>query len=391
MRSTDLADPLVPSRRHRWAVAWAGAAAALAVAVLASCSTETGSAVAEGTTSTASSVAPAAPALSDSAEESTVSSEPLALPGLFDVSDLVKQVRPGVVSVTQEQMRLDLFGVPEEVPVGSGTGVVIDNEGLVLTNHHVIAGASQVLVIGEDGEEREAAVVAEASARDLALLQLDVRDGLSPLPFADPAEIEVGDPVIAIGNALGLDATDPTVSAGIVSALGRSVSSPAGTMQDLIQTDAAINPGNSGGPLLNARGEVVGINTAIVDRAQNVGFAISVDTAALFVERYRLGVGEPFLGVSMVDNTPAVAEQLELAADTGALIIEVTPGSAASMAGIEQFDVITRFGDVAIETADELTAAVLESVPGDMVEIEVVAGQESMTTEITIGERPEGT
>ncbi len=313
------------------------------------------------------------------------------LVGLFDVSDLVKAVRPGVVSVTQEQVRLDTFGLPEEIPVGAGTGVVVDDDGLVLTNHHVIAGASRVVVTGEDGQPRDATVVAEASTRDLALLLVDDHAGLSPLPFADLSAIEVGDPVIAIGNALGLDAAEPTVSAGIVSATGRTMNSPVGTMQDLIQTDAAINPGNSGGPLLNASGEVVGINTAIIDRAQNVGFAISIDTAAQFIERYHLGIGEPFVGVSMVDNSPPAADRFDLAVTTGALIIEVVPGSAADVAGVERFDVITRFGDTPIDTADDLTQAVLAASPGEVVEIDVVKGEQTTTITLTVGERPTGT
>ena len=323
------------------------------------------------------------------ADASPVESEEIV--GVFDVSDLVKEVRPGVVSVTQERVRLDIFGLPEEIPVGAGTGVVVDDQGLVLTNHHVIAGATRVLVTGEDGEPRDATVVAEASTRDLALLHVDDHTGLTPLPFADLTVLEVGDPVIAIGNALGLDAAEPTVSAGIVSATGRTLDSPVGTMQNLIQTDAAINPGNSGGPLLNANGEVVGINTAIIGRAQNVGFAISIDTADAFIDRYHSGIGEPFVGVSMVDNSPPAADRFDLATTVGALIIEIVPDSAADQAGIERFDVITRFGDTDIETADDLTQAVLAAAPGDTVEIDVVRGQRTSTTTLTVGERPIGT
>ncbi len=310
---------------------------------------------------------------------------------LYDVSDLVKQVRPGVVSVTQERVRLDLFGVPEEVPAGAGTGIVIDETGLVLTNYHVVQGAVRVIVTGEDGQQRDATVVAEASARDLALLQLDDIASLDPLPFGSPEALEVGDPVIAIGNALGLDSTDPTVSAGIVSAKGRTIRTQLGTMQDLIQTDAAINPGNSGGPLLNAAGEVVGVNTAIAGGAQNIGFAISVDTAARFIERYRLGVGEPFLGVQMVDNSPAAQARFDLGAESGALVIDIVPAGPADEAGLAQWDVIVRFGDLVIETSADAAAAVLDTVPGEAVEIEVVRGQERLVIEVMIGERPQGT
>ena len=362
---------------------------------LASCSGSTADSATDASPQSSEPVTSAAsttrPTTTTSAPTSTSSPAPSRGPDLYDVSDLVKQVRPGVVSVTQERVRLDLFGIPEEVPAGAGTGVVVDDEGLVLTNFHVIDGASRVIVTSENGRQHDAAVVAQASARDLALLQLDEWDGLVPLPFADLAQVEVGDPVIAIGNALGLDAADPTVSAGIVSALGRRVPSPAGTMDDLIQTDAAINPGNSGGPLINAAGEVVGVNTAIIDRAQNVGFAISIDTAASFIDRYRLGVGEPFIGVSMTDNSPRAAERFDLAAETGALIIEVAPGSPADNAGIEPFDVITGFGDRTIETTDHLGQAVLDSSPGDQIIVDVVRGQQELELELMVGERPAGT
>ena len=311
---------------------------------------------------------------------------------LYDVSDLVKEVRGGVVSVTQERVRLDLFGVPAEVPSGAGTGIVVDDDGLVLTNFHVIQGASRVFVTGPDGRQRSAEVVAEASSRDLALLQLDDTEGLQPLPFAETLEsLEVGDPVIAIGNALGLDSTDPTVSAGIVSAKGRTIRTHLGTMQDLLQTDAAINPGNSGGPLLSAAGEVVGVNTAIAGNAQNIGFAISVETAALFVERYRLGVGEPFAGVQMVDNSAAAADRFDLATDSGALVIDVVPAGPADVAGLAQWDVIVRVGSADIDDSADAVAAILGTLPGDLVEIEVNRGRERLVIDVEIGERPRGT
>ena len=326
----------------------------------------------------------------DRAEQPTPPT-PLVSLDLYDVSELVKHVRPGVVSVTQERVRLDLFGVPEEVPAGAGTGIVIDDTGLVLTNFHVIQGANRVIVTGEDGRQREAEVVAEASSRDLALLQLDDTAGLTPLPFGSVDVLEVGDPVIAIGNALGLDSTDPTVSAGIVSAKGRTIRTQLGTMQELIQTDAAINPGNSGGPLLNAAGEVVGVNTAIAGGAQNIGFAISVDTAERFIERYQLGIGEPFLGVQMVDNSAAAAERFDLGTDTGALIIDVVAASPADDAGLEQWDVIVRIGDAEITSSSDAVAAILQTLPGDSVEIEINRGEEAIVIDAIIGERPSGT
>ncbi len=317
--------------------------------------------------------------------------DPVGSLDLYDVSDLVKRVRGGVVSVTQERVRLDLFGVPEEVPSGAGTGIVIDSSGLVLTNFHVIEGAARVVVTGEDGRQRDAEVVAEASSRDLALLQLEDTEGLQPLPLGTLETTEVGDPVIAIGNALGLDSTDPTVSAGIVSARGRTIRTQLGTMQDLVQTDAAINPGNSGGPLLNAHGEVIGVNTAIAGDAQNIGFAISVDTAAKFIERYRLGIGEPFLGVQMVDNSAAAADRFDLGTDSGALIIEVVSASPASDAGLEQWDVIVRVGDTEIATSADAVSAITDANPGDRIELALVRGEERLVVEATIGERPSGT
>ena len=310
---------------------------------------------------------------------------------LYDVSDLFEQARNGVVSVTQERVRLDLFGVPEEVPAGAGTGIVVDDEGLILTNFHVIEGATNVIVTGVDGRQRRAEVVAEASSRDLALLRLEDFEGLEPLPLGSVNDIEVGDPVIAIGNALGLDSADPTVSAGIVSAIGRTIRTPLGTMQELVQTDAAINPGNSGGPLLSAAGEVIGVNTAIAGNAQNIGFAISVDTAARFIDRFRLGVGEPYLGVQLVDNSAAAAERFELGTEQGALIIDVVSSSPAAQAGLERWDVLVRIGDVATTNSEEAVLAILDTAPGDTVEVELYRGDDVVTLDVTIGERPRGT
>jgi S1-C subfamily serine protease len=324
-------------------------------------------------------------------DTTTPTTVPSGVAGLTDVSDLVKAVSDGVVSVTQDRVTQDLFGTPQEIPAGAGSGIVVNDQGLILTNNHVIEGASDVFVTGHDGTQRQAQVVAQSPGRDLALLQVSDTAGLVPIPLGTVSTIEVGDPVIAIGNALNLDATEPTVSAGIVSAKDRSIRTQAGLMQGVIQTDAAINPGNSGGPLLDEHGEVIGVNTAIAGNAQNVGFAISVDIASAFIDRFESGVGEPFVGVSLVDNTAAAASQFGLGVDDGALIVEVSPSSPASAAGLEQWDVITRMDDTEITGQDDAVAAILAHNPGDKVTLDVVRGHDHQTIELTIGERPNGT
>lgn len=143
--------------------------------------------------------------------------------------------------------------------------------------------------------------------------------------------------------------------------------------------------------MLNARGEVVGVNTAIAGNAQNIGFAIAVETASQFVERYRLGVGEPFLGVQMVDNSPVAAERFGLAEESGALVIEIVPEGPADIAGLEQWDVIVRIGGEPVETSSEAVAAILDGLPGDIVEVEVVRGLDDLVVEVELGERPRGT
>jgi serine protease Do len=305
---------------------------------------------------------------------------------LYDVSSLVEEVSPGVVSVIQQQVRFDLSGSPEEVPAGSGTGIVVEGN-RVVTNAHVVEGADSVFVVASDGDQREAEVVAASPTRDLALLEVENTEGLEPLPVHD-GEIEVGSAAIAIGNALGLDAASLTVSAGIVSAVGRTIRTPSGILENLIQTDAAINPGNSGGPLLNGDGEVIGINTVVAGgQAQNVGFAIPMTLASAFVDQFDRGVGEPFLGIAVVDNSAPIAQRLGIDTITGAVVIEVQPGSPAGQAGLAQGDVIAMLGETAIGTAAELTQAVFETNPGDTVTLEIISADGSETIEVTVGER----
>ena len=333
----------------------------------------------------------ASPAETTSAEAAGASTETTAAGfslDLYDVSELVESVGPGVVSVTQSQVRFDVSGGPQDVPAGAGTGLVVDDDGLILTNAHVVADADSVVVTTGDGRERPSEVVAFSPTRDLALLRVDDPEGLEPLEFAPPGEVAVGDPAIAIGNALALDATAPTVSVGIVSALDRVLPTPQGALQDLVQTDAAINPGNSGGPLLDGAGRVIGVNTAVVGGAQNLGFAISADVASLFVERFQEGVGEPFVGVAVVDVTPPIASRLGFEVEDGALVVEVTPGSPADEAGVEPFMVVTEFAGAEVNSADDLTRAVFEVEPGEEVEMSVVGESGEQTLEVVVADRP---
>ncbi|MFQ5966442.1 MAG: S1C family serine protease [Acidimicrobiia bacterium] len=287
---------------------------------------------------------------------------------LTDVSDLVEAVEPSVVTVTLTQLRLDELGDVTEVPAGAGTGVVIDADGHVLTNAHVIAGARSVIVVGPDGDLRTAQVVGTWDAEqnnDLALLLLEEKSGLEPIVMGSSRELKVGDPVVAIGNALGRGLS---VTVGIVSAKGRDVVTDTSKLEGVLQTDAAINPGNSGGPLLNARGELVGINTAGARQAENIGFAIPVDQALPFVNYVIAEAGQPFIGVGLHTITPQLAAQFGLPVDEGAVITEVFGGGAAADAGLVVGDIVVAVDDDQISSREDLLERVDEAgVGGELI------------------------
>ncbi|HEY7616223.1 MAG TPA: trypsin-like peptidase domain-containing protein, partial [Terriglobales bacterium] len=248
--------------------------------------------------------------------------------------DVYKRNMPSVVNITSRAMAFDFFYglVPQE---GQGSGVIIDKEGHILTNYHVIADARQVEVTMHNRKKYRATVVGSDPAHDLAIIQIKAPD-LTPAVLGDSRRLQVGQKVYAIGNPFGLAGT---MTRGIVSSI-RPVREPGGaTIDEAIQTDAAINPGNSGGPLLNWRGEVIGINTMIlssVGQNAGIGFAIPINTAkAVLNDLVTLGrVRRPALGVRTIPITPELAEEMGLASDYGLLIVQVTPGGAADRAGL---------------------------------------------------------
>lgn len=303
----------------------------------------------------------------------------------------VERVGPSVVkiSVTQRGYIDGLFGrVPSE-QTGLGSGVIIDRSGLVLTNHHVVEGAEEIVVGLPDGRVFEGRLVGTYPAADLAVLRIDGDD----LPVAElaPGEpLRVGQLVIAIGNPFGLDYSATT---GIISALGRELAVDAGlVLTNLIQTDAAINPGNSGGPLLNLRGEVIGINTAVNAQAQGIGFAIPINTALevmdqLITQGRVVREGGPFLGVEFTSVDERIARMLNLPEPKGAMIIGVVSGSAAHRAGLRVYDVIERFGETEIDSPDTLVEAVSKTKPGDEVLMVVIRQGRRIAVPVVIGQR----
>ena len=262
---------------------------------------------------------------------------------------------------------------------GQGTGIVYSADGLVLTNAHVVEGATEVTVTTTgDRQPRRASVVGTDPDNDIAVLRLERTEGLVVAQLGRSAETEVGDDVVAIGNALGLRG-DPSVTRGIVSALDRSI----GELTGLLQTDAAINSGNSGGPLVNAAGQVIGVNTAIAvqSNAQNIGFAIPIDRAKAIAGRLVGGeVAAPvaFLGVTTTDNTSGT---------TGATIAEVTEGSPAADAGLRAGDVIVAVEDETVSGAASLGRLIGEHAPGSKVGLTVVREGREQKVVATLGQR----
>jgi serine protease Do len=316
---------------------------------------------------------------------STAATTPLTGVVLYDVSALVARVRPGVVSVTETGLSMDMFMRQVQVQ-GEGTGIVIDDQGHILTNYHVISGATTVSVYAEDGRERSAEVVFGDPASDIALLKVDDTAGLVPLMLGDSDAMQVGNPVIAMGNALGLDETSPTVSVGIVSALGRTIETSQATLENLIQTDAAINAGNSGGPLLNSAGEVIGINSAIASNAQNIGFSIAINSVKDEINQALSGVGVPYLGVSTIANSADLANRYRLGTSEGLIVTTVMASSPASDAGISSGDIILSINGTAATDAGQITEAVRAVGIGGSVTLTIQRGYSTGDVTVVVGQ-----
>ena len=329
--------------------------------------------------------------------------ERVATPGLVDARAIVPSagvvspavsirtildtVEPAVVSINTKGFDPNgFFGV--EPQSGAGTGIVLSADGYVLTNNHVIDGASSIRVTFADRQVHTAEVIGRDPANDVALVKVDGVKGLATATLGSSKDLHVGDPVVAIGNALALPG-GPTVTTGIVSALERTIQGDSATLEGLVQTDAAINPGNSGGPLLNGAGQVIGMNTAILRNTNSIGFAIAIDRIKPIVAKLRKGeasVGpRTFLGVSTQTMSAAMRDQYGLSTDQGVLVVQVTAGSPAEGTGLKSGDVITAFGPTAIVDAKQFGAEVRQHKVGDKVTIVWRRGSATRSATVTLG------
>ena len=309
-------------------------------------------------------------------------------PTLPDIASVVALVKPSVVAINTEYVTYDIFNRPFEQQ-GAGSGWIIDEDGLIVTNNHVVEGAESVTVTLVDGRTFPAETIRTDRLSDLAVVKVNARN-LPAAKVGDSAMLRVGDWVVAIGNSLGLGIS---ATKGIVSAKGVSLSVSAGqTLDDLVQTDAAINPGNSGGPLLNMAGEVIGINSVKIAQVgvEGMGYAISSNTAKPIIQQLVQNgyVVRPWLGVVLYTVDEYAVLRYNLAVDKGALITQMAAGSPADEAGIEPGDVITEFAGKEITSADDLIEAIHSSEIGQRVEITFWRGDAQNTTYATLVERP---
>ncbi len=328
------------------------------------------------------------------------------------VTDVVNRVGPAVVRIDAErtvttrrirtpfddpffQQFFDVPPVPQErVQRGSGSGFVLNADGHVITNAHVIDGADSVTITLKDGRTFEGRVIGSDPLTDVAVVKIEA-DNLPTVTLADSDRLQPGEWTIAIGNPLGLD---NTVTAGILSATGRS-SSEIGVPDkrvEFLQTDAAINPGNSGGPLLNQNGEVIGMNTAIIQNAQGLGFAIPANTVSRIAEEL-IATGKvrhPYLGIQMISLTPEIKDNLNrnlnsgitINEDAGIFIVRVMPDSPAESAGLRAGDIIVKIDGNPVKTAEEVQKTVADLEVGSSLPLELKRNSRTMTLDVRIGE-----
>ena len=339
-----------------------------------------------------------------------ISAGPALLNGTTNIETVIGKVLPAIVSIDAKSAApasQSIFGggTSDGVQEDQGTGMIITPNGEVVTNNHVIAGATTITVtLYGSLKALPATLVDTDPTNDVALLQISGQSNLPTVTYGNSDNVQVGDGVVAIGNALGLSAGTPTVTQGIISAKGRSVqaSDSTGTatesLTNMFQTDAAINPGNSGGPLVDSSGRVIGMNTAVasstdgISQAQNIGFAIPSNKIEKLLPALRsksinsqASSGTGFLGVSLETLTPQLRSEYNFVPTQGAVVLQVQSGSPADTAGLQQGDVITSFQGRPVTSADQLATAIQADKPGHTVTIGLYRGQEKITVTATLG------
>ncbi len=319
-------------------------------------------------------------------------------------ADVVERINPAVVNIDattrgrEPKRRRDRTGIPDppepfgfgsprgDAPHrGTGSGFIIDADGSILTNNHVVDRAERIVVKMADGRTMRARVIGADPDTDIALIKVDGQTGLPVAPLGDSSTLRMGEWVCAIGNPLGYE---HTVTVGVVSYLGRKLFDM--SLDNYIQTDAAINFGNSGGPLLNARGEVIGINAAISSRASSIGFAVPINgaTAVLPQLRARGRVSRGYMGVALRDVDPDLERSLKLTVAHGALVQDVTLGSPADRAGLRPYDIVTTLEDHPITSDDQLIREVAAHAPGTPIHVRFLRDGHEQNATVKLAERP---
>ena len=327
--------------------------------------------------------------------------------GAKPVQQIYEDAGPGVVQVTTSGVESGNPFFGPQATSSLGSGFVVDRDGYIVTNYHVIENAQEIEVNFSGDDRVRATIVGSDPSTDLAVLKIDAQSrALTPLPLGNSDDVHVGDAVVAIGNPFGLERS---VTAGIVSALQRDITAPNGyTIDKVIQTDAPINQGNSGGPLLNARGQVIGVNSQISSESGGnvgIGFAVPVNTVKEVVSQIKESgkVEHAYLGVQMQAITPELAEGVNVPVDEGVMIVGVVEGSPADEAGLQGGDqqvivggrsyvlggdVVRRADGHPVTTPDDLRSMIMEKSPGDSMTLDIHRGQSPRTVIVTLGQQP---
>ena len=303
------------------------------------------------------------------------------------IVNAVKKLKNSVITIVTTRITYDFLLEP--VPVrGVGSGFIVNEEGHVITNYHVIAGGEILKVITPEGEMKEPRILGGDPRFDIAVLDLP-GDGYTPVDVGDSDKLNVGQIVVAVGYPLGLIG-EPSVTIGVISALNRTIKAPNITLEKIIQTDAAINPGNSGGPLATIDGKVIGVNTAIIPYAQGIGFAIPINTAMrIYKDIIEYGkVILPWLGVYVAAITKPLTHVYSLPVDRGALIVKMVPYSPAFKSGLRPGDIIVRIDNEDVKSPEDVSSVIRRHRIGDVVEIEFWRGRTSYKVKVKLEPPP---